>query len=71
MSLAFQKVNASILEISGRIAAISGGARYRTKFARERPHDSGGPSSNQRSQESLIAISKRHGINPTTVAKWK
>jgi len=25
----------------------------------------------QRSQESLIALSKRHGINPKTVAKWK
>ncbi len=25
----------------------------------------------QHSQESLIALSKRHGINPKTVAKWK
>lgn len=25
----------------------------------------------QHSQESLIALSKRHGINPKTVARWK
>ncbi len=25
----------------------------------------------QHSQESLIALSNRHGINPKTVAKWK
>jgi transposase-like protein len=25
----------------------------------------------QSSQESLMALSKRHGINPKTVAKWR
>ena len=37
----------------------------------ERPHDSGSPSSNTNSQESLKVLAKRHGINPKTVAQWR
>ncbi len=39
---------------------------YGTDFTRERPHDRGGP----HSQESLRGLAKRYGINAKTVAKW-
>lgn len=41
------------------------------RFARERHHDRGGPSSDQHGQGSLRALAKRHGVNRTSVAKWK
>ncbi len=44
---------------------------YGTDSTRERPYDRGSPSSEQHSQESLRALSKRHGINQKTVAKRK
>lgn len=48
-----------------------GWMHYGTDFTRERPHDSGSPSSDKHSQESLGVLAKRHGINQKTVAKWK
>ena len=49
----------------------SGRRHYGPNTSRVRPHDSGCPSSEQHSQESLRALSRRHGINPKTVAKWR
>lgn len=36
-----------------------------------RQHDTGDPSSDKRSQESIRALARRHGLNPKTVVKWK
>lgn len=44
---------------------------YGTGSTRKRRHDSGSPSSEQHSQESLRALARRHGINQRTVAKWE
>jgi hypothetical protein len=48
----------------------NGGEGGRTAPLRRR-NDRGNPSTIQNSQESLTALSKRCGINPKTVAKWK
>lgn len=48
------------------------GASYGPGSARQRPHDRGGPSSaTSRSEESIRAFARRHGISPTTVQKWR
>jgi hypothetical protein len=49
----------------------NGRMRYGTGSSRLRHNDRGNPSSIQNSQESLRALSKRYGINPKTVSKWK
>ena len=45
--------------------------RYGPSSSRLRHNDRGDPSSDTHSQESLRRLSKRYGINPKTVAKWK
>ena len=41
-------------------------------LSRQRPHDSGDPSSaTSRSEECVRALAKRYGISPTTVQKWR
>jgi hypothetical protein len=49
----------------------SGRRHYGTDTAPERHNDRGDPSSDTDSQESLRTPSRRHGINPKTVAKWR
>jgi hypothetical protein len=36
-----------------------------------RPHNGGGASAIQHSQESLLKLSERYGIKPKTVQKWR
>src|SRR4028119_2001539 len=48
------------------------GMSYGPGSSRQRPHDSGGPSSaTSWSEESVRALARRYGISPTTVQKWR
>src|SRR3954466_11573470 len=47
------------------------GTRYGPGSARKRPHDTGGPSRDTASEESVRAQAKRYGVSPTTIQKWR
>ncbi len=51
---------------------LLGGTSYGPGSSRQRPHDSGDPSSApNRSEEGVRALARRDGISPTTVQKWR
>ena len=49
----------------------NGRTHYGPNSSRQRHNDSGSPSSEQHSQESLRALASRYGVNPKTIAKWR
>jgi len=49
----------------------NGRTRYGPDIARKRRDDGGRPVRDPEKLDSLRALSKRYGINPKTVAKWK